>query len=162
MYKSINYLIFFLVTFFFLACGSSSDSDNQTTDHSGSSTTVFGNADVTDTFGVDGNLYKPVSDESASGLGNLVVLLSSKYSTKFDTCKIRKNTGDIADLFCLDTVPWTQVPFSCFSNGNRQTWRANFKCSSVGEVRVLCQDSIQSVEFVAPNGATGNVCTRFG
>lgn len=117
---------------------------------------------LTETFGVDGNLYKPVSDETASGGGNMVVLLSSKFTTQFNTCKIRNSAGEIVDLFCLNSVPWTQIPFSCFSNGNRQTWRANFKCSSVGEVRVSCQDSVQTVEFVAPGGATGNVCTRFG
>ncbi len=115
-----------------------------------------------DYFGRDGNLYKPKSDPEASGDGNLVVLLSSKYSKQFDSCEIKTNSGEIAQLYCINTEPWTQIPYSCFSNGNRQTWRANFKCNDVSEVKVICRLPNEEVIFTVPKGQTNWICTRFG
>lgn len=162
--KNIKIIISILLSLVVFSCGggsSSSDSNSRPDSADTAPTDSLPVADVTEFFGVDGNLYKPVSDETASGGGNLVVLFSSKFTTQFQSCVMRLNTGEIAGLFCLNSVPWTQTPFSCFSNGNRQTWRANFRCSSAGEVRVLCNDGLQNIEFIAPNGALGNVCTRF-
>lgn len=116
----------------------------------------------TQIFGENGNLYKPRSAEDSAGTGNLVVLLSPQFTTQFDSCEIRKSNGEIGQLICINDQPWTHVPFSCFSNGNRQTWRANFRCDEVAEVKVTCRDFQQEVIFAAPAGQTGSLCTRFG
>ena len=113
-------------------------------------------------FGESGNLYKPKADETASGAGNMVVLLSAQFTEQFDSCEVRKTDGTVAQLFCNNTVPWTQIPFSCFSNGNRQTWRANFPCGEVAEVLITCRSFNQEVVFTVPEAARGAVCSRFG
>ena len=113
-------------------------------------------------FGENGNLYKPRSDDHASGAGNLVILLSPQFTTRFDTCEIKKNDGTVASLLCIDDQDWTQIPFSCFSNGGRQTWRATFPCNEAGEVRVVCRDLLQEVTFTVPDTSLGQVCGRFG
>lgn len=113
-------------------------------------------------FGVDGNLYKPESDLHGSGGGNLVVLIGAQFAEQFDSCEIPLADGSIAPLACLNSESWTEVPFSCFSNGNRQTWRANFRCSSVAEVKVTCRSFNQEVVFTVPEELRGNVCTRYG
>ena len=117
---------------------------------------------VTDFFGSDGNLYKPVADEDSVGSGNLVILLSSSYTEQFDSCTIQTITGETAELFCLDDAPFTQIPFSCFSNGDRQTWRANFTCDQVATIDVICRSSTQEVRFTVPETQMAQVCTRFG
>lgn len=117
---------------------------------------------VRETFGEDGNLWKPASDGHSSGAGNLVVLLSAKFTKQFESCSIKKNTGETEQLICINDQPWSHVPFSCFSNGGRQTWRANFKCWEAGEVKVTCKDTNQEVVFAAPAGQGGAICNRFG
>ena len=113
-------------------------------------------------FGQNGNIYKPVSDLEASGGGNMVVLFSSAFTRQFESCSIIMGDGTSRALTCIDNQPWTQIPFSCFSNGNRQTWRADFKCSSVGSVVVTCIDLNQEITFTVPEGQEGNVCSRVG
>lgn len=113
-------------------------------------------------FGVEGNLWKPRSDDHSSSPGNLVVLLSSKYTTRFDTCEIPLNDGTTAQLLCIDTESWTHTPYSCFSNGGRQTWRASFGCSKAARIEVVCRDSDKEVVFTVPFGQEGRICERFG
>ncbi|MEZ4753511.1 MAG: hypothetical protein R3A13_04270 [Bdellovibrionota bacterium] len=113
-------------------------------------------------FGSNGNLWKPSGDAHASGAGNLAILLSSSFRDQFDSCKLKKTSGETVDLLCLNTVPWTQIPYSCFSNGNRQTWRANFKCNEAAEVKVTCYEDKQEVVFTVPEAQRGAVCSRFG
>lgn len=113
-------------------------------------------------FGSGGNLWKPRSDEISAGGGRLVVLFDRKFTEQFDNCEIMMNTGEVSQLLCLNTVEWTQTPFSCFSNPDRQTWRASFDCEDAGEVRVICRLPGKEFEFLAPNERTGEVCSRFG
>lgn len=113
-------------------------------------------------FGRNGNIYKPVSDTDASGDGNLVVLFSSSFTRQFESCNIVMADGSTRGLTCINDQPWTQIPFSCFSNGNRQTWRADFRCSAVGAVLVRCLDFNQEITFTVPDGQQGNVCSRVG
>lgn len=117
---------------------------------------------LNETFGVDGNLYKPVGDDHGAGAGNLVVLLSPKFSTQFDSCEIPVRSGGMATLTCINDQPWTHIPYSCFANGDRQHWRANFKCSDVAEIKVVCRSADMEVTFTAPEGQRGSICTRFG
>ena len=155
--KTLNLISLFLACSLLIACGggSSKSSSNVPAEDDGI-------ARSTEVFGQDGNLYKPRADGHSSGAGNLVVLLGAKFTTQFDSCEIMLNTGEIAQLICINNEEWTQVPFSCFSNGNRQTWRANFTCDAVGEVRVVCRDATREVTFVAPDPFIGSVCSRFG
>lgn len=113
-------------------------------------------------FGQNGNLYKPRGDDHGAGGGNLVVLLSSQYTVEFERCEIRLRSGQVAQLRCINDQPWTQIPYSCFSNGNRQTWRADFKCSDVAEVSVTCREEKQEIVFTVPERQRGQVCSRFG
>lgn len=113
-------------------------------------------------FGSEGNLWKARADETASGSGLLVVLLSAQFTQKFDSCEVKLASGETAQLFCNDRVEWTQIPFSCFSNGNRQTWRASFSCDKVAEVKVTCRSLNQEVIFTVPEEQRANVCWRFG
>jgi len=155
--------LYLFISLGLFACGSSSD-DNNTVDGAAVMEEVPESNVISKTqfFGQEGNLYKPKGDPLASGAGNMVVLLSSKFTTQFDSCEIKKKSGETAQLTCLNSVPWTQTPFSCFSNGNRQTWRANFKCSDVAEIKVVCQDSMQEVTFTLENeAARTNVCGRY-
>lgn len=112
--------------------------------------------------GNDG-LYKPVSDSD----GNVVVLLPSKFESKFDRCRIKTGRGEFKDLLCNDFSDYTQIPFSCKSNpvGNnppRLTYRSSVKCQDVFRVEVVCQDACQQVTFKAPQGSLRKVCERFG
>ena len=113
-------------------------------------------------FGQNGNLYKPVSDADSIGAGNLVVLFSSSFTRQFESCDIVAADGTRRGLTCIDDQPFTQIPFSCFSNGNRQTWRANFRCEDVGAILVTCLDFNQEITFTVPDGQQGSVCSRFG
>lgn len=117
---------------------------------------------ATEYFGEDGNLYKPESDPEGSGQGNLVILLSSKFTEQFDSCEIKLSSGEVAQLICIDDQPWTETPYSCFSNGGRQTWRANFKCSAVAEIKVSCFEDKQEVIFTVSEAERRSVCNRFG
>ena len=117
---------------------------------------------VTEFFGQEGNLYKPTSDDHGAGQGNLVFLASAKFARQFESCSIKKSDGSTAALLCINDQPWTQIPFSCFSNGNRQTWRASFGCAEAGEVKVTCKDLNQEVVFTVPEEQRGFVCNRFG
>lgn len=120
----------------------------------------------TQIFGQNGNLWKPAGDDHGSSPGSLVVLLSGQFTEQFDSCEVRDTSGNVRQLTCLNTVPWTHRPYSCFSNpdasGWRQTWRSDIRCGQAAEVRVVCRSFNQEVEFVAPDGARGAVCQRFG
>ena len=157
-----------LSTLLLISCGSDSSSNEGTdegtpTEEQASSSSSSASADYqtfTYYFGQNGNLYKPAGDSHGGSPGNLVVLFSSAFSEQFDSCETVLNTGETAQLICINNQPWTQIPYSCFTNGNRQTWRANFKCSSVAEVKITCyKDSAQYV-FTLPAGATNQVCSR--
>ncbi len=117
-------------------------------------------------FGENGNIWKPAADEHSSGAGLLVVLLSGIFTEQFDSCEVRTRSGQTAQMLCVNDQPWTQRPYSCFSNpdanGWRQTWRATFPCDQAGEVRVLCRSFNQEVTFTVPAAARGAVCSRFG
>ena len=113
-------------------------------------------------FGENGNLYKPRSAEDSAGGGNLVVLLSPKFNVQFDSCEIVKRDGQVSPLICINDQPWTHVPFSCFSNGGRQTWRASFPCEEANKVLVVCRDFTQEVTFTFPEALRGQICTCFG
>ncbi len=160
LYKITTYIFFLSLL---SACGSSGGD--------GSIDDPFGETPVSEApnlivstqfFGENGNIYKPQSDDKGAGQGNMVVLFSASFTTQFESCSIRKSNGEIAPLLCINDQPWTQIPFSCFSNGNRQTWRANFSCNEVGEVKVTCKDMNQEVVFTVPESARSFVCTRFG
>lgn len=160
----------FLVGGFFLSgCGDSSSSSEEDlfVDDAALSAVSEGAKSAnpivsTQYFGQGGNLYKPVSDVDASGGGNVVVLLDRQFTERFDTCEIPLTNGEMGRLECLDTVPWTHTPYSCFANGDRQHWRATFRCGSVAKVEVVCRDENQEVTFKVPEGQEGWVCTRFG
>lgn len=113
-------------------------------------------------FGQGGNLWKPVGDDHGAGAGNLVVLLDASFTKRFDSCEIVLNTGETRQLTCIDTVEWTHTPYSCFANGNRQHWRADFKCSSARAVEVVCRDFNQEITFTVPDEQKGHLCSRFG
>lgn len=151
------------------ACGD--DTDDSSLDDVSSVDDVVDTGTLADTgaitrstefFGNNGNLWKPVADETSVGAGNLVVLFSSSFRSQFDRCEVQRNDGTTAQLRCIDDQPFTQIPFSCFSNGNRQTWRADFRCGSAAAVSVTCFDANQEVTFTVPEGQRGNVCSRFG
>jgi hypothetical protein len=144
------------------ACGGDGGDDEIITDGETPQPTPNPIASSTQFFGQGGNLWKPRGDPHGGSPGNLVVLLSSQFTKAFDTCEVKLNTGEIAQLICIDDQPWTQTPFSCFTNGNRQTWRAPFGCSSAGEVKVTCRDPNQEVIFTVPDANLGSVCQRFG
>ena len=141
----------------FSACGGSG-SDNQ------EAVPEIANpvATRTEIFGENGNLYKPRSADDSAGTGNMVVLLNPVFTKQFDSCEIRKSNGETGQLICINDQPWTHVPYSCFSNGNRQTWRANFPCEEVAEVKVICKDFHQEVTFTVPDSVKNSICTRFG
>ena len=162
-----------LMSLFLFSCGGSSNSsgseDEVFAEESGTEEVVAEESGLEtesvvqiEYFGQDGNLYKPVSDETASGGGNMVVLLSSKYTEQFDSCEVLLTNGEIAQLICINDQPWTQIPYSCFSNGNRQTWRASFNCNEVAEIKITCRDGEDEYIFTVPDNALGHVCTRFG
>ena len=145
--------------FTFASCGGGSGGDDDPEQQAIEETIVRA---IEEIFGTEGHLWKPRADDISSGAGNLVVLLGTEFTTRFDTCKVPLNDGTMADLVCIDDQPWTQTPFSCFSNGNRQTWRANFTCDQAARVEVVCQDSEKQVVFTVGDGALGAVCSRFG
>lgn len=151
-----------------ISCGSDSSSneennndvpdDQQSSASSSSSATDYTTS--TYYFGQNGNLYKPAGDDHGGSPGNLVVLFSSQFSEQFDSCEIALNSGTTAQLICINDQPWTQIPYSCFTNGNRQTWRANFKCGSVAEVKVTCYQNSNKYVFTVPEGARNQICSR--
>lgn len=166
----------FIISLTLIACGSSSDNS----DTFGTPSTDTPSADVadpvadpvaggktfTDNFGSEGNLWKPAGDAHASGAGNLVIVIAGKYSTQFDSCSVKKADGTTAELTCVNNVPWTHHPFSCFANPigglDRQHWRANFECGSAASVEAICHLGLDTYVFQAPDGRFGEVCTRFG
>jgi len=176
-------LVALLILAFLVACDDSNSSigvesaaDESSTGSESGSSLQFSNTDYeddglissnpiptrTETFGVDGNLYKPVADDHGAGAGNLVVLLGSKFTEAFDSCEVTLNTGEVRQLVCIDDQPWTHIPYSCFANGDRQHWRADFKCSAMSEVKVTCREEKQEVVFTAPAGRGHELCSRFG
>ena len=150
-------ILILVLLIFTISCGGSSSSDSD-----GSEFLLDTTVKTTEFFGNEGNIYKPRADTNSPGPGNLVVLLSAKFTKQFDSCEVRTNTGETAQLICINDQPWTQTPFSCFSNGNRQTWRANFRCNEMGEVKVTCRLPDQEVIFTVPEEQRGQICNRFG
>ncbi len=138
------------------ACGGSSN-DEETLEKILPEPTI---AKSTQMFGQAGNLWKPAGDGHGGSPGNLVVLLSSQFNQQFDNCELQTNDGLTTQLLCINDQEWTQTPFSCFTNGNRQTWRANFKCSKAAEVRVVCRDTTQEVTFTVDEARRNQVCSR--
>ncbi len=152
-------LTILLLALFIAACNSATtDDEGNIIDDPDTDNPI---AKSTETFGVDGNLWKPSGDPTASSAGNLVILLSSKFRREFDSCEVPLKSGGVGQLNCAKTA-FSDIPFSCFTNGNRQTWRANFKCSDAAQVKVVCRDPNQEVTFTVPEGQRGWVCNRFG
>ncbi len=155
-----------------LACDDSNDYSSEEVEDIAavSSESASGGADVvvenpivsTQFFGQNGNLWKPAGDDHGAGAGNLVVLLSAEFTEEFDSCEVVHASGEVRQLICINDQPWTHTPFSCFSNGDRQTWRADFKCSEAAEVKVTCREEKQEIVFTVPDQVKHQVCSRFG
>jgi hypothetical protein len=144
------------------ACGSSGsdDADQQTVPES-----AVGEPSIvrtTEFFGNSGNLYKPAGEEGGSGAGLVVILLGPHHTEQFDSCEIKKSDGTVAQLDCNNRVPWTHQPYSCFANGNRQHWRADFSCWDVGDVKVTCKKPGIETVFTVPDEVRAGVCSRWG
>lgn len=143
------------------SCGGSGSSDSEET--SGDELEIQPTPAVTTyLFGQDGNLWKPESDPAGAGGGNLVVLFNAQITVQYDNCEVRRTSGEIAQLTCIDDQPWTNPPYSCFNNGGRQTWHASFRCEDAAEVLVTCHKGIDTVIFTVPEAQRGQVCSRFG
>lgn len=139
-------------------CGDSSDNDTAAPEETIQPESSI--AKSTQIFGQTGNLWKPSGDGHGGSPGNLVILLSSQFTTQFDNCEVKTKDGQTAQLLCINDQAWTQIPYSCFTNGNRQTWRANFKCSNAAEVTVVCRDTTQEVTFTVDAARRNQVCSR--
>lgn len=124
----------------------------------GSGTTTEGTGAnlVFEDFGIGGNLYKPVSDETGAGGGNVVVLFDSKFNQEFESCTLSLADGTAHNLSCLK-AEFTEVPFSCFSNGDRQTWRAGVRCEEVSDNPIV-QCELAGTSYVFES--TGTRCER--
>jgi len=162
-----RYLTILFLFLSLIACGSSSDEEeiiDAITGEEMSEETMETNpiAMSTQFFGQNGNLWKPEADPTSAGAGLLVILLSASFTEQFDSCEITNNAGETVPLVCINDQPFTQIPFSCFSNGNRQTWRAPIPCEQVGAVRAICRSFNQEVTFTVPEAQRGQVCSRFG
>ena len=153
--KKITYILIAILS---INCGGGGGGDNSTEVDLSLNTRMV----VEQTFGTEGNLWKPKSDGHSSGAGNLVVLFSSKFTSEFNSCEVRLNDGSTSQLICINNQSWTHVPFSCFSNGGRQTWRANFTCGKASGVEVLCKTDELDYVFTVPPAARAAVCSRFG
>lgn len=160
-----------VVSLFTMACGSSGGNSGTTETPSADvadpiSDPVVEGKTFVDYFGRDGNLWKPAGDDHGAGPGNLVILAGGKYSEQFDTCSVKKTDGTTVPLTCINNVPWTHIPYSCFGNPiggkDRQHWRADFRCGSAAAVEVICHLGLDTYVFQAPDGRLGEVCTRFG
>lgn len=84
------------------------------------------------------------------------------FSEQFESCEVTKTTGETAQLVCINDQPFTQIPYSCYSNGGRQTWRATFTCDEVAEVVVTCYLRDEVYIFTVGEAARPQVCSRFG
>ena len=147
---------------FFTACGSSgSDSDSDSEPQSVATNEQL-IAQLSDIFGVDGNLWKPKAEEGSSTSGLLVVLLSAKYTNRFDSCELEKIDGSIEYLDCNDRVEWSHEPFSCVANGGREHWRSLSTCDQAAQVRVVCRNATEVLTVEATGPAITSVCDRHG
>ena len=98
-----------------------------------------------------GNLWKPVSENNE----NLVVLFNNSYRTLFSRgCSVELLDGTRAPLFCGGGL-------ECFTNPDRLTLRSNVKCSKVKEVKVVCEEEMQTVTFTVDPSLRARVCDRF-
>ena len=164
-------------TLFLTACGSSSNDDlsfgssSSTTPPSSSTsapTSTQAPSDPVDTeslsalFGENGNLWKPAAEEKSSTAGLLVVLLSSEYTGRFDSCEVQRTDGSIEQLDCNDRVPWSHEPFSCVANGGREHWRATIRCDQAAQAKVVCRNFSEEITIQAPGAAVNAVCDRHG
>ena len=147
---------------FSVACGGSSSSSDSSADASATSADAPAITRISDTFGVDGNLWKPAAEEGSSTAGLLVVLPSSKYTGRFDSCEIELIDGTIEQLDCNDRVEWSHTPFSCVANGNREHWRSQNTCNQAAQVRVICRNATEELTIEAPGAGITAVCSRFG
>ncbi|MCC6931773.1 MAG: hypothetical protein IT292_00755 [Deltaproteobacteria bacterium] len=156
-----KYLLSLLLALSLMACGSSGGDDEATDTSSSSSSSSSSVAIETHYFGQNGNLWKPAGDPHGGSPGNLVVLFSSQFQNQFDRCEVTLNTGEVSQLICINDQPWTQVPYSCFTNGDRQTWRASAKCSSMAEVKATCYSGVTQYVFTVVEANRHAVCSRF-
>lgn len=97
----------------------------------------------------DGTLWKPVSDGGGPEFsGNPVFLISNKFEKQFEKCAVELKDGTMHELRCIDNAPWTHTPFSCFSNGERQTWRVGVAAKSVKrDAKIYCEELTQTCVF---------------
>ena len=104
----------------------------------------------------NGTLYKPVADGGGSTYsGNPVFLISNKFERQFARCEVELKDGRLEALDCVDNVPWTQTPFSCFSNGNRQTWRLKLPASRIkNKAKITCYEKNQACTWQLGGSAT--------
>ncbi len=123
-----------------VGCGSSSsDDDNGETEEAASENPI---AMREENFldGPLGNLWKPVSENN----GNIVVLFRNTYRTLFSRgCTIELKDGTVAPLYCGGGL-------ECFTNPDRLTLRSSVKCSNAKEVKVVCEEEMQTVTFTVP------------
>ena len=141
------------------ACGGGSGDDGSNEE------IVIDDPQVTTTihaFGLDNNLWKPSADSEGSTPGNVVILINPAFTERFDSCEVPLHGGEVRQVTCVDYVEWTHIPYSCFGNGGRQTWRTDFKCHEVLEVKVTCYLRDQIHIFTVPDEVRYNVCSRFG
>jgi hypothetical protein len=157
-------LLILLPLCFIISCGGGSGSEDDLVNAGEVLSEVIEDNPIVKTqfFGDGGNLYKPKADAHGAGAGNLVILADASFTRQFESCSIKLNTGEISQLYCINDQPWTQIPYSCFSNGNRQTWRANAKCEDVAEVKVTCKDLNQEIVFTVPEEVRNRICWRHG
>lgn len=153
-------LLSLLLLLTLMACGGSNDDSVDEATATTSSSSSLSSVE-THYFGQNGNLWKPAGDEHGGSPGNLVVLFSAQFNNQFDSCQVTLVDGSTAQLICINDQPWTQVPYSCFTNGDRQTWRATFGCSHVAEVKVICHIGTAEYIFTVPDTYLGSVCSRF-
>jgi hypothetical protein len=150
------------------ACGGSSGGDGSSVEVD-NDPALGSNPNVrvaTENFGVDGNLWKPSGDDHGSSPGAVVVIIGPRYQKQFDSCEVKLRDGTTKQLTCVNNVPWTHTPYSCFANpsngGERQHWRSFTSCHDMAEVKATCYLDGQEFVFQAPEGQVGSVCTRFG
>lgn len=158
----------------FIGCGDGGSNSTDTEDDLGSSDVIDGGTTnsvteevvIRDVFGRDGNLWKPSGDEHGSSPGAVVMIFSPKYGKEFDKCEFKTKGGGVRRATCINNVPWTHKPYSCFANpshgGDRQHWRTFTSCYDLAEVYASCTLGNKKYIFTAPGGQGAAVCTRFG
>lgn len=93
----------------------------------------------------NGTVWKPLAEGGgAQYSGNPVLLIDKSFVLQFKSCVIESKNSNSIPLTCLDSVQWTQTPFSCFSNGDRQTWRLDVQATAIkNKALITCIDDNQ-------------------